>query len=168
METIVIKGLSVGALEHKVAWLVALEDIRRVIALYAKAGDDNNNPTAMAALLAEDAQWTCAGFGAFSGRDTIARELARVGRERILWSLHYPVAPIIDLSEDLTTAHAFWWLWELTTMRDEDGHEADNWLGATYDCYFARAADGWKIKRLTLDIKKIVPYAPATLQEQQP
>jgi len=154
-----------GTLEHKVAWLVALEDIRRVIALYAKAGDDKNNPIAMAALLAEDARWACEGFGEFSGRENIARELAQVGRDRIVWSLHFPVAPIIDFAEDLNTAHAFWWLWELATMREEDASEAKHWLGATYDCDFIRAADGWKIKQLTLNIKEVVPYASALQRE---
>lgn len=156
------------SLEHKVAWLVALEDIKRVIALYAKAGDDHNNPVSIAALLTEDARWACEGFGEFTGRETIAQELARIGREQILWTLHFPVSPIIDLAEDMNTAHVFWWLWELATMRGENGREADNWLGATYDGNFVRAPDGWKIKQLTLNIKKIAPYAPSPRQEQQP
>lgn len=149
------------SLEHKVAWLAAIEDIKRVIALYAKAGDDRNNPAAMATLLTEDARWACEGFGEFTGRETIARELARVGREKILWTLHFPVSPIIDFTEDLRAAHVFWWLWELATMREHGGREVDNWLGATYDGDFVRAADGWKIKQLTLNIKKIVPYTSA-------
>ncbi len=147
-----------NALEYKVETLVALEAIRRVIGLYAKAGDDNNNPEALAALLDENARWSCAGFGDFTGRETISRELAKVGRERIVWSLHFPVSPIIDLADDLRSAHAFWWLWELTTMRGNDGEDENNWLGATYECDFVRAADGWKISHLVLDIKKMVPY----------
>lgn len=158
----------VTSLEHKVAWLVALEHIRRVIALYAKAGDDRNNPAMLGPLLADDARWQCAGFGEFHGRENILRELARVGRERIVWSLHYPVAPIIDVNEALTTAHAFWWLWELTTLRDDAGRETPNWLGATYECDFVREADGWKIADLTLDIKQIVPYAPPPEQKGMP
>lgn len=156
------------ALEHKVAWLVALEQIRRVIALYARAGDANNDPQAMSALLTNDARWSCAGFGSFVGRTQITTELARIGRERILWSLHYPVAPIIDLAEDLQSAEAFWWLWELTTLRDEQGVDARNWLGATYQADFVQAADGWKIQNLELDIKTIVPYAPAPPQDLPP
>lgn len=148
-----------SSLEYKVETLVALEAIRRVIALYAKAGDDNNNPDALAVLLDENARWVCEGFGDFTGRETITQALAEIGRERIVWSLHYPVAPIIDLADDLRSAHAFWWLWELTTMRDEAGTEQNNWLGATYECDFVRAADAWKITHLVLDIRKIVPYA---------
>lgn len=155
-------------LEQKVAWLVALEQIRRVIALYARAGDANNDPIAMGALFSADARWACAGFGSFNGRAEITTELARIGRERILWSLHYPVAPIIDLAEDLLSAQGFWWLWELTTLRDADGATARHWLGATYQADFVQAADGWKIQNLELDIKTIVPYAPDPAQEPLP
>lgn len=145
-------------LERKVAWLVAVENIREVIARYARAGDDKNDPAVMRSLMLEDAVWEAHGFGRFEGRDTIADALAGIARERILWSLHFPVAPIIDVHEDHRRAHAFWWLWELTKMREEDGSERNNWLGATYDCDFLKRPDGWKIKHLILDVKTIVPY----------
>ncbi len=152
-------------LEQQVARLTATENIRNVIARYAKAGDDQNNPDEMRKLLAKDAVWEAKGFGKFEGRDLIAEKLADIGREMIVWSLHFPVSPIIDIGEDLATAHAFWWLWELTTMRGDEGAEESNWLAATYECDFIRAADGWKIKHLVLEVKKVVPYqdVPGTL-----
>ena len=55
-----------------------------------------------------NAVWEAKGFGKFEGRDLIAEKLAAIGREMIVWSLHFPVSPIIDIAEDLTTAHAFW------------------------------------------------------------
>ncbi len=146
-------------LEKQVAWLTALENIRRVIAVYAQAGDDKNNPKTLASIMCENAHWECEGFGSFDGRENISRELAKVAEERILWSLHYPVSPVIDVSEDLNSAHGFWWLWELTTMSTEDKKEESNWLGATYDCDFIREADGWKISHMVLTIKKVVPYS---------
>ncbi len=145
-------------IEHQVAWLTALENIRKVIAIYARAGDDKNNPVVLASIMTTDASWECEGFGSFQGNTNIARELAKVGQERIIWSLHFPVSPIIDVADNLDSAHAFWWLWELTTMRADDGSEENNWLGATYDCDFLRAADGWKIHKMILNIKKVVPY----------
>ena len=145
-------------LEQQVARLTAAENIRNVIARYAKAGDDQNNPDEMRKLLAKNAIWEAKGFGKFEGRDLIAEKLADIGREMIIWSLHFPVSPIIDIAEDLATAHAFWWLWELTTMRGEEGAEESNWLAATYECDFIRAADGWKIKHLVLEVKKVVRY----------
>ena len=145
-------------IESQVAWLLANEHIRNVIARYAKAGDAQNNPAEMRQLLAEDAVWEAKGFGKFVGRDIIAEELAKIGQEMIIWSLHFPVSPIIDIADDINSAHAFWWLWELTTMRADAGKEESNWLAATYECDFMRAADGWKIRHLVLEVKKVVPY----------
>ena len=145
-------------IEKQVALLTANEHIRAVIARYAKAGDDQNDPDQMRQVLAEDAIWEAKGFGKFTGRDVIAEELSKIGQEMIVWSLHYPVSPIIDIADNLNTAHAFWWLWELTTMRGEEGDEESNWLAATYECDFIRAADGWKIKHLVLEVKKVIPY----------
>ncbi len=155
-------------LERQVARLAAAEDIRGVIARYARAGDERNNPAKIRPLLAENAVWEAKGFGKFVGGDIIAAELAKIGRERITWSLHFPVSPIIDLAADLDSAHAFWWLWELAAMREETGAERDHWLAATYECDFARAANGWKIKHLVLDVKKVVPYHDAPMPAPQP
>ena len=156
-----------SSLEQQVARLMALEDIRGVIARYAKAGDDGNDPAQMVRLFSADARWQCAGFGDFQGRETIIEALARVARERVLWSLHYPVAPIIDLDEALRSAHAFWWLWELATLRDASGTEASHWLAGTYDCDFVREPDGWKIGDLVLTIRKMLPYAGGALRETE-
>lgn len=62
------------------------------------------------------------------------------------------------LNDEKRDDYAFWWLWELTTMRGDADEEESNWLAATYECDFIRAADGWKIKHLVLEVKKVVPY----------
>ena len=145
-------------MERKVAWLVALEGIRSTIARYARAGDDRNDPAQMKLLLAQDAVWEAEGFGRFEGREVIAEALAKVAQERILWSLHFPVAPIVDLSDDLDRAHAYWWLWELMTHKGDDGVPRNCWFAATYDCDFVRKPDGWKIHHLVLKPGKMVEY----------
>ena len=145
-------------LEKQVHWLVAREEIRTVIGRYARGGDAQNDPALLHDLFCEDAVWEAEGFGRFAGRDEIVRELARIGQEQIIWSLHFPISPLIDLSEDLRTARGTWWLWELLTLRDGD-RQAHKWLGATYDCDFRREADGWKMRHLILDIRKLVDSA---------
>ncbi len=144
-------------LEEQVRWLVAREEIRTVIARYAKAGDANNDPAVFRTIFCEDAVWEAEGFGRYEGRDEIVRELARIGQEQILWSLHFPVSPLIELDAACRSAHATWWLWELMTLREE-GRDANKWLGATYDCDFVREADGWKMKHLNLQIQKLVDW----------
>ena len=130
-------------LKRQVAWLTATENIRSVIARYARAGDDQNNPEQMRQLLAEDAVWEAKGFGKFSGRDLIAEELSKIGQEMIIWSLHFPVSPIIDIADDLNSAHAFWWLWELTTMRGMQARrKATGWPPPTNAISSAPQMDG--------------------------
>lgn len=150
-------------LERRVEWLVAREEIRDVIARYARAGDAHNDPRQLEPLFTRDAVWQAAGFGRYEGREQILRELAAIGRDRILWSLHYPVAPIVELAEDRRSARAEWWLWELLTLADATlgsaGPPSNKWLGATYEADFRREADGWRIARLVLRIQKLVDSA---------
>lgn len=142
-------------LEEQIRWLVAREEIRTVIGRYAKAGDAHNDPGIMATLFTEDAVWEAEGFGRFSGREEILRELARIGREEILWSLHFPVSPLIELAADQRSATATWWLFEMLTMKGDQGAE-QKWLGATYNGDFVREADAWKLRHLALKIQKLV------------
>lgn len=145
-------------LAEQVHWLVAREEIRTVIGRYAKGGDRQNDPAVFRTLFTQDAVWEAEGFGRFEGRDEIVRELARIGREQIIWSLHFPVSPLIDLDEGKKSAHGYWWLWELLTIREE-GKTANKWIGATYDCDFIKEPDGWKMHRLVLNIRKLVDSA---------
>ena len=145
-------------LAEQVRWLVAREEIRTAIGRYAKAGDERNDPDVLRTLFSEDAVWEAEGFGRFEGREEIVRELARIGREQIVWSLHFPVSPLIDLDLAAESAHGYWWLWELLTLRD-GGALANKWLGATYDCDFVRRPDGWKMRHLVLTIRKLVDSA---------
>ena len=112
----------------------------------------------LSALFTEDAVWEAEGFGRFEGRAEIVRELARIGREQIVWSLHFPVSPLIDLDAGHRSAHGYWWLWELLTLREGET-AANKWLGATYDCDFVREPDGWKMRHLVLRIRKLVDSA---------
>ncbi len=139
----------------QIEWLIAKEKIRDVVAKYARGGDKYNDPEIFKDLFTEDAVWECEGFGRFEGKDQILSELARIGREEIVWSLHFPVSPLIEISDDRKSAHGFWWLWELLTIREND-IEKNKWLGANYDCDFVREADGWKMKHLILNIHKLV------------
>lgn len=139
----------------KIDWLVAREKIRDVITKYARGGDNYNDPDVFRDLFTEDAIWECEGFGRYEGKDLILSELARIGREEIVWSLHFPVSPLIEISDYGMSAHGFWWLWELLTIR-EDAVEKNKWLGANYDCDFVHEADGWKMKHLVLNIHKLV------------
>lgn len=153
-------------LEHRIARLEAIEAIRKLTALYAKAGDANNNHVQMRPLFSEDAVLDVKGFGRWEGLEDIIDGLAAAGRDRILWGLHYPVSPIVDLADDLQSAHAFWWLWEVTQMRAEDGSNTESlFLGAVYKTDFVQVDGVWKIKHMNLEVKATVPFAGGELFE---
>ena len=52
-----------GSLAGQVAWLVATEKIRTVIARYARASDAFNDPQQMRRLFTADAVWEAVGSG---------------------------------------------------------------------------------------------------------
>ncbi|WP_234053017.1 MULTISPECIES: nuclear transport factor 2 family protein [unclassified Xanthobacter] len=148
-------------LERRLARLESLEEIRRLVGLYALGADRRNDPEIFAGLYTGDAVWEAAGFGRFQGRELIVSELARIGRETIVWTLHYMTSPVIDIDEDGEGARCRWWLWELSKIKDQPGDEAvAHFLGGTYDTRLKRAPDGWRFCHVTLDLPLISPHEP--------
>jgi hypothetical protein len=144
-------------IERRLAKIEALEAIRRQISLYAYGGDRKNDRQIIGALLASDAVWESEGFGRFEGRDVILDALSKVAEERVLWSLHFPVAPIIDLAPDLESASAFWWLWELATLRHEAGEDS-SFMGGTYQTELVCEDGVWLFRHITLTFQTITPF----------
>jgi hypothetical protein len=60
--------------------------------------------------------WSAEGFADLVGRDAIAAGLAGLAADRVLWSIHYMVSPLIELAADLRSGRCHWYLWELCTM----------------------------------------------------
>ncbi len=151
-------------LERRLARLEAAEAIRTLIGRYAEGADRRNDPALMRPLFADDAVWEAAGFGRFTGGDVIADELARIGREQIVWTMHYMVSPVIEPGADGHTARAGWSLWELAKVADqgkevaEHGEEAaDHWIAGVYDADLRREGDGWVFTRVTLTVTLLTP-----------
>ena len=150
-----------AGLEARLARLESLEEIRSLVGLYALGADRRNDPEIFSGLYTEDAVWEAAGFGRFQGRVRIVEELARIGRETIVWTLHYMTSPIIEIDADGTGARCRWWLWELSKIKGRPGEEpVAHFLGGTYDTRLARTPDGWRFCRVTLDLPLISPHEP--------
>jgi hypothetical protein len=132
--------------------LESVEAIRALVARYALGADRRNDPEIMGGLFSADGVWEAEGFARYEGRQAIAAGLAAIAAERVLWSLHYMVSPLIELDEAGDGARCRWALWELATMRDEAG-AGDRWLGGAYDASLARTAEGWRFTRVVLDIR---------------
>ena len=143
-------------LEARVARLEAIEDIRALKARYADVCDTGYDPDHMRPLFTEDAFWDGGPrFGRYEGVDAVCGFFRDVSSQ-ITWALHYMVAPVIEVSDDLQSATGSWYLLEPCTMTTDDGPRAVVITGRYADSY-RREANGWKISGLTLDCQTISP-----------
>lgn len=131
----------------------SIEAIRAMVARYAIGADRRNDPEIMGPLFADDAVWEAEGFARHVGREAIAKGLAAIAADRILWTIHYMVSPLIELGADGAGARCRWHLWELATMRCEDDAVSDNWLGGWYDARLTKAVEGWFFTSVVLDVR---------------
>jgi hypothetical protein len=138
--------------EERLARLEARAEISDLVARYAQGADRKNDPAILGPLFADEATWSAEGFGTLVGRDRIAAGLAAVAAQRVLWSIHYMVSPLVELAEDGVTARCHWYLWELCTQSGEAG-PSDTWFGGWYDSDLIRTDGGWHFTRVTLDIR---------------
>lgn len=142
-----------AAIELRLSRLEACEAIRKLIATYAVGADRKNEPAIMAPLFSPNAVWELEGVARFEGRAAIGEGLSGLAREFVTWSIHYMVSPLIDLAGDAQTAICRWYLWELATMKQESGAEADTWYGGWYDSRLSRHEGQWLFDHVRLDAR---------------
>ncbi|MDF1817064.1 MAG: nuclear transport factor 2 family protein [Immundisolibacteraceae bacterium] len=147
-----------GSLEQKVQRLLDIEEVKNLIATYARGADRQNDPEIMAPLFSEDAVWECEGFGRYQGRAAIAAGLAETGQRDITWTLHYMISPTVQINDDATTGNGHYYLWELANMRGESGNIEACWAGGTYDVELIKRDDRWFFHFMRLNLKLIAPY----------
>jgi hypothetical protein len=146
-------------LDERLQRIEARQFIEDMLARYAMGGDRKNDPAIMGPLFAEDAVWTCEGFGRFEGRDNITAAVSAFAQTHILWSVHYMVSPLIEIDADLRTARCRWYLWELATVTHE-GTPRDSWLCGWYDSQLRRINERWEFTYVELDIRLLAEASP--------
>ncbi|PCI54584.1 MAG: hypothetical protein COB36_09510 [Alphaproteobacteria bacterium] len=146
------------SIEERLDRLDAIEEIRTLIAKYALGGDRNNDPDILGPLFTDNAVWSADGFGRLEGKKDIIEGLSRIADEKILWSLHFPAAPIVEFSAGMTEATAFWWLWEISKMRLEEGCEESNFMGGTYQADLVKTGNEWKFSKVHLNLETVTPF----------
>jgi len=143
--------------QRLVAKLLAAEEIKKLKSLYADVCDTGYDPDRMAPLFTRDAVWDGGErFGRYEGIDAIREFFANVSSQ-IVWALHYMVAPLIEVADDLQTATGSWYLWQPCTVVGESGPQAV-WLTGRYADRYRREADGWKFAEVRLDCQTISPF----------
>src|SRR5215510_6275225 len=147
-----------------------LEDIKAIehlITQYAKASDKNNDPRLMLPLFTEDGVLDVgSGYGRFEGHEVLGKFFA--GTSSIIsWSLHYNISPFVEVSEDGTTASAFWYLWELANMPDaKSGCEEAVWIGGSYTSGLVKENDGmWRFIVIRLEMEISSPCSQGWLKK---
>lgn len=139
--------------EERLDRLELAEAIRTLIARYAQGADRRNDPAVMGPLFHDDAIWEAQGFSRYEGRDAIAAGLAEVAQSDILWTIHFMVSPEIEIDSSGARARCHWYLWELATMRDDDGSPQDSWLGGWYESIAERRAGRWAFSHVALSLR---------------
>jgi hypothetical protein len=143
--------------EDRIARLEDIEEIRRLTIRYAYGADRRNDPRVMRELFAEDAVWESDGFGVFRGRAQILAGLREIARTRVSRTLHYMIAPLVDVRPDRRSARATWRLWELAHLRDGTGSKLQPVMaGGDYTCRLVRIDRKWRLQHVRLNISTVV------------
>jgi hypothetical protein len=143
-------------LEQRIRRLEALESIRTCIYSYAAAGDRKNDPTVISRLFAEDASYTVPGMLNLVGLNSIIEGLTEAARSKVLWSFHHPGGPIIELSDDATSARAFWWVW-IPVKFASDAGPRPHWTAGHYNADLVAIDNEWKFQQLLFEAKLLMP-----------
>lgn len=145
-------------LETRVAKLEAIEDIRRLKALYAGVCDDGYDPKRLTALFTADAIWDAGPeFGRHQGQDEIYRFFEQVS-SRIIWASHLMIDPSIDVADDLENATGCWYLLEPATMMNADDQPEAVWISGFYTDTYRKEDGVWKFAEVKLVLHFISPH----------
>ena len=156
-------------LEARVQRLEDIEDIKQLIARYAKAADMNGDPALMTPCLTEDAVWNCEGIGGWKGRDAVVAGLQETCTVTLAWALHYMTQPIIEISSDGASATGDYYLWELAKATPDDGGDyKDTWIGGWYESKFRKEGNIWRFNHIELILKLMSEASAASWQTPIP
>lgn len=150
----------ITALEKRLQRLEDVDAIRRLKCEHALASDDHPNlEERLMAIVTDDIILEYGEeFGQFKGREKL-RELLQ--ETPFPWTIHYMIPKRIDIADDGQTATGIWYLWEPATAPEpETGIDRAMWLGGVYYDSYRKMDDGsWKISKIQLDMKLMVPYS---------
>lgn len=139
--------------------LKAIEDIRTLITKYGVAADAFSPPEMMRPLFGRSAAWRCEALGVhYEGLDDVTKGLAQVRERAVLWTMHFNVAPLIELLEDATSGSASWYLWELArTCLDGKSARQNTWIAGSYRADVALEDGTWRFGRVDLSLRLVAP-----------
>ena len=145
--------METSELQKRITVLEDIEAIRKLKARYCAVCDDDHNPDKITTLFAEDGIWEgMDGIGKHHGHAAI-RKLFEGFKERISFSQHNVMNPIIEVDGD--KAKATWYFLGPFTFRK--GNRA-MWLAARYEDDYVKLNGEWKFKHLRAIGRMTAPY----------
>lgn len=145
--------MNIAELARRITVLEDIDAIKKLKARYCAVCDDDHNPDKITTLFAEDGIWEGAdGIGRHQGHAAI-RRLFEGFRERISFSQHNVMNPIIEVNGE--TAHGSWYFIGPFTFRK--GNRA-YWLAARYEDDYVKVNGEWKFKHLRAIGRMAAPY----------
>jgi uncharacterized protein (TIGR02246 family) len=144
-----------GDLAQRVAWLEAIEEIRRLKARYCAYCDDNYDPEGIASLFVKDGVWDGERFGRHVGRDQIKAFFKSVSGE-IVFAAHLALNPIIEV-KDTDHAAGRWRLIMPATVRTDGRNEA-RWLVAAYTDAYVKLDGVWLFESMHTHVNFFEPH----------
>jgi hypothetical protein len=136
--------------------LARLEDLEAIRALkmrYSRYCDDGYDPDGIASLFVPHGVWDGGRlFGRAEGTDGI-REHFGSATSRIPWSLHYILAPELEVDPAGDRARGTWYLWQPCTRRLRTGEDRQAWLAGTYRDTYVKVDGRWLFDTVLIDAR---------------
>ena len=87
-------------IEKRLRRLESIEEIKQLIARYAKACDLNGDAAMLSTCFTQDVVWNCKEVGHWEGRDSAVKGIHESCTVKLPWALHYMTQPVIDVDDD--------------------------------------------------------------------
>lgn len=149
-------GTSEADLLRRVEALEAKEAIRDLKVRYAAYCDDNYDPEGIASLFVEDGIWETDQPPTTMRSKSEIRDFFAATSKEFIWALHFVIAPTVELSEDLMSATAKWYLFGPMTMTSIGGDQPDAVITTgLYTDEMVQADGRWLFKKMSVRIEQM-------------
>jgi hypothetical protein len=147
---------------ERVQRLEAVEAIRNLVHTYARLCDDGYDADGLAELFTDDAHWSAVsadgtvGYGEYHSKEEIRSFFAGVSATLGPMTLHYVLAPEVEVAPGGESATGHCYLLTAATMTTEASPEGEAVLiGATAQHEYRKLDGRWRFSRLvtTLDFQ---------------
>ncbi len=159
-------------LEDRLDRLESEREIHTLVHRYAELCDAAYDPDGLAALFTEDATWSSrtrdgsVDFGRYEGREAIRTFFAGASRDLGPMTLHYLLAPRVELADDGASATGVCYLLAILDQRPASSAPGSKdrervLLGGVYSHRFRRVNGRWLISGSACDLSLEEPLRSA-------